>query len=100
MENIAEFTSFLENINSFEFDVFRFDELCKNNCLIYFSYDLFGKYNYFKYIDEVVFKNFIKKIRDGYSRDNSYHNDIHATDVLQTCVAIVENGDLSKVKSN
>jgi hypothetical protein len=87
----------LQKINEFNFDIFKFDEVCLNNSLFYYSFELFGQYELFSNIDESVFKKFINKIKDGYSRENSYHNDIHATDVLQTCVTIFEKGNLIQV---
>jgi len=87
----------LENIKTVDFDVFRFDEITKNRSLFYFTYELFAGYNFFSFIDEQNFREFITLIKKGYTRSNPYHNDIHALDVLQTCVAIVENGKLAKV---
>lgn len=88
----------MENIRDFNFDIFRFDQITDKNALYYLSFELFGKYDMFKYMAEDKFKKFIYKIKDGYPRSNSYHNDIHATDVLQSCVAIVENGNYFTVK--
>jgi len=87
----------LQTINDFNFDIFKFDEICRNNSLYYYTFELFGKYEFFSNIDESVFKKFIHTIKDGYPRTNSYHNDLHATDVLQTCVTIFEHGNLSQV---
>jgi hypothetical protein len=87
----------LQKISDFDFDIFKFDEICRKNSLYYYTFELFGKYEFFTNINEAVFKKFINMIKDGYSRKNYYHNDIHATDVLQTCVAIFENGNLTQV---
>lgn len=95
---MEEFANFLENINKFDFDPFRFDEITKNGCLYYFTFELFCVYDFFSFIDELVFKEFITQIQKGYSRNNAYHNDIHAVDVLQSCFAIIDNGNLAKVK--
>lgn len=95
---MEEFAKILEKMNNFDFDIFRFDEITKNNCLYYFTFELFANYNFFSFIEEPTFKEFISQIKRGYSRLNAYHNDIHACDVLQTCFAIVENGQLAKVK--
>lgn len=87
----------LESINQFDFDIFKFDDLTKGNCLYHLTYNLFSNLDFFELINEDIFKDFINEIKKGYSRENSYHNDIHATDVLQSCFAIVHNGDLAKV---
>lgn len=97
LENLEEFTSMLENMNKFDFDVFRFDEITKNKSLFYFTYELFANYNFFSFVEEQNFKEFISAIKKGYTRSNPYHNDIHALDVLQSCLAIVDNGKLAKV---
>ena len=99
-ENLAEFTKMLESRNSFDFDVFKFDQLTKGNCLYHFTYNLFSSLDFFELINEAVFKEFIIQIKEGYSRENSYHNDIHATDVLQSWFAIVDNGKLAQVNLN
>lgn len=89
----------LQKISDFNFDIFKFDEICRNNSLYYYTFELFGKYEFFSNIDESVFKRFIYSVKDGYPRSNSYHNDIHATDVLQSCVAIFDNGNLTEVSN-
>ena len=97
LENVAELSKALENLNDFDFDIFKFDEITQKNPLYFYSFELFGKYDFFKNNCENKFKNFIHKIIEGYPRSNSYHNDLHATDVLQSCVAIAENGNFIKV---
>ncbi len=98
MENLEEFSEMVEKLHKFDFDIFRFDEITKNNCLFYFTFELFWNFNFFSFIEEPIFKEFIFHIKNGYSRLNPYHNDIHACDVLQSCYAIIENGKLDKVK--
>jgi hypothetical protein len=34
-------------------------------------------------------ENFINHIRDGYVKDNPYHNDLHAADVFHTCYSLL-----------
>jgi len=95
--NFECFSRILENMNSFDFNMFELDDLTNGNCLYYFTLNLFNSHNFFQFIDETIFKDFILFIKKGYSRENPYHNDIHAADVLQTCFAIVENGKLATV---
>jgi hypothetical protein len=97
LENIGELRNMLENINDFNFDIFEFDNITNKNPLYLLSCEIFGKYEMFNIIDEKKFNNFIEKIKDGYPRSVPYHNDLHATDVLQTSIAIVENGNFIKV---
>ena len=45
-------------------------------------------------VNENTFKSFIGEITNGYSRDIPYHNDLHATDVLQTLYVFLERGNI------
>jgi hypothetical protein len=49
-------------------------------------------YNLIKYPN---FENFIKKISKGYIRENTYHNDLHAGDVTQTCMVFLRKGKIN-----
>lgn len=99
-ENVLEFREMLGKIGDFDFDIFKFDEICKNNSLYFYTFELFGKYELFSNINEDNFRKFINHIKEGYPRKNSYHNDLHATDVLQSVVTIFEKGNLTQVKLN
>ena len=61
-EDLEVFVSMLDKMNTFDFDMFKFDEITKNKCVFYFTYELFAGYNFFEFIDESVFKEFIKQI--------------------------------------
>lgn len=57
--------------------------------------DLIGKNT----IDNEAFMNFISEIKGGYDRNKVfYHNDIHATDVLQTSYAILKLSNFESLK--
>lgn len=93
IEKIGEI---LNKVECFDFNVFELDELASRKTLYYVSSEIFNLSLYFEdMINEEVFKNFIEEITKGYYRDNvKYHNDLHATDVLQTVYTMVERGDL------
>ena len=38
--------------------------------------------------------NFLGQIYNGYRRDVEYHNDLHASDVMQTCFIMLTEGGL------
>jgi hypothetical protein len=88
----------LELIDSFDFDVFEVDALVGKKTLRYVLHEIFNHYSFFEEIlDADKYRSFIEKISDGYTRDVVYHNDIHATDVLQTMYVMLEKGELVNV---
>ena len=88
----------LDNINSFDFDIFNLDSILDTKTLHFMAYEIFNRYNFFEeLLDEGKYKNFIKEIIAGYSRNAVYHNDLHAGDVLQTVYVMMEKGDLINV---
>ena len=52
------------------------------------------------FLVEEKYINFVFEIIDGYDRNIPYHNDLHATDVLQTTHMIILKNDLIKVSIN
>ncbi len=96
---IAAVNNNLENVNSFDYDIFELDRLIEKKSLNYLSYEIFNNNNYFdELIDETKFKNFINEISSGYDRKVKYHNDLHAGDVMQTTNMMIMKGDLILVK--
>lgn len=90
----------LTKIESYEFNVFDIDSLIEKKTLYFALNQIFIKYGFFKdTVSEDKFLNFITEIIEGYNRDVSYHNDLHATDVLQTTFVQIEKGNLMKVRS-
>ena len=89
----------LSTSNSLEFNIFELDALVDTKTSFYLAFDIFSKKAFFEEdkVDENVFKNFVKTIIAGCSRSHTYHNDIHAGDVLQTLFTIMEQGDLQEV---
>jgi hypothetical protein len=98
--NIIAVGEILKIIDKFDFNIFELNELVEKKSLHFILYEIFDRYDYFTdMIDEVKYKNFIYKIIDGYSRNVSYHNDLHAADVLQTTFIMIEHGDLINVSN-
>ena len=70
---------------SFEFNVFDFYE--KYEHLIPFTLSsqiILNKYNLSKYSNSITIYNFLKSIKDHYSKNAIYHTEKHAIDMLQT----------------
>lgn len=85
----------LNKIDGFDFDIFELDEIIQRKSLYYVSNEIFSVLNFYEdLIPETTFRSFIETITDGYSRSVSYHNDLHASDVLQTCYCIMERGSV------
>lgn len=86
----------LNKIECFDFDVFELDNLVGDQTLFYLSHEICNSLLFFEdLVNESKFKNFIQEITKGYYRsDVKYHNDLHASDVLQTLYNMIERGDV------
>jgi len=97
-ELIEPATKELEKINTFEFNIFELDKLFGKKCLFHVLNEILNQYNYIDdHLVEKKYVNFINEISEGYNRDIPYHNDLHATDVLQTTHLIILKSNLAKV---
>ncbi len=97
-ETVKQLALQLSKIESFEFNVFELDNLIGKKTLYFTLTQILSKYAFFKeVIKEKTFVNFIHEIIDGYDRKIPYHNDLHATDVLQTTFLQIEKGNLARV---
>jgi len=57
-----------------------------------------NKYGYIKdLLVEKKYISFVHEITSGYNRKIPYHNDMHATDVLQTVHILIDKGNLVNV---
>ncbi|CAI5737036.1 unnamed protein product [Hyaloperonospora brassicae] len=80
-----ELQNLLQDVNSWDFDVFRVHVVSGGNALCCIGYHLLGStpceaLN----IESDVLVNFLLEIQRGYVSANPYHNAIHAADVMQT----------------
>lgn len=86
----------LKTIDDFNFNIFKFsEEVGRDMTLPAISNYIFAGYDLF---DTLCFKNFemfLTRIRLGYN-NNPYHNDVHAADVLQTCMTIFKQGKIQE----
>ena len=75
----------LNNLTSIDFDVFKLDEVAKTQTLNLILNRIFEELSVFgEIIDFDKYIQFITAITNGYDRNVIYHNDVHASDVLQT----------------
>jgi hypothetical protein len=97
-DTLKQLAVILKSVETFEFNVFDINALIGNKTLYFVINQIFRRYGYFKEIvNETKFLNFIKTIINGYDRNIPYHNDLHATDVLQTTFLQIEKGKLLQV---
>ena len=90
-----EANNILCKVEDFDFNIFELNDLVGKHTMIYVAHEIFNSlYFYEDVINEKVFRNFVMKISDGYNRDVKYHNDLHATDVLQTVFVLMEKGNV------
>jgi hypothetical protein len=89
----------LAQIDNYDYNIFDLNELVERQTLSFIALEIFSKQNYFedKVINEDKFRSFIKEVTKGYDRNVTYHNDLHAADVLQTTYLIVQKGDVINV---
>ena len=89
----------LANIENFDYNIFDLDDILDRQTLTFLSLEILGKLNFFedRLLREDNFRNFMKEITNGYDRNVTYHNDLHAGDVLQTTFVIIQKGDLTNV---
>ncbi|XP_067632406.1 high affinity cAMP-specific and IBMX-insensitive 3',5'-cyclic phosphodiesterase 8 isoform X2 [Eurosta solidaginis] len=75
----------LEESLSWEFDIFKLEEITEKRPLLYLGMELFRRFNVFATlnIDENVCKSWLAVMEANYHANNSYHNSTHAADVMQ-----------------
>ena len=73
------------NFKNEKFNIFEFEEkIGKENILPFTSIYIFNHHDLFDLIPHKKFENFVFEIAKGYHRENPYHTDLHAADMLQS----------------
>lgn len=86
------------SVNNKNFDIFYFENnVGRANVLPFIAYEVFFNYDLYCIIQINAMEKFTEIVRDGYLKNNPYHNDIHAADVLQTCHSMIYFSDLIDV---
>jgi len=91
---ILKVTQLLENVGNPDFNIFELDEFIGRKSLFYITNAIFNAADIESLYDKDKFRNFINEITDGYLREVDYHNDLHASDVLQTSWVFLSKGNL------
>ncbi|XP_063905882.1 high affinity cAMP-specific and IBMX-insensitive 3',5'-cyclic phosphodiesterase 8 isoform X2 [Zophobas morio] len=94
----AALKELLDTSLSWEFDIFRLEELTKKKPLQYLGMNLFTHFEVSAVLncDEKTLYNWLIIIEANYHADNTYHNSTHAADVMQATAGFLER---EKVKS-
>lgn len=83
--------------DSFDFNIFDYiSKVGRENVLGTISKVLMTQYDFFSFIHKDYFNVFIDKIRTGYDYLVPFHNDLHASDVLQTTHVIISHAHFLK----
>ena len=90
-----------EDLLDFEspnFNIFKLEEkVGRDNILPVISIYIFSSLGLFSLIDYTKFEPFIFRVASGYHRQNPYHTDLHAADVVQSLLVYTLFGNLQKV---
>ena len=96
--NMNKISENLLDFKSPNFDIFKLEnKVGKENILPVTSTYIFVSLNLFSIIDYTRFESFIFCVGNGYNRDNPYHTDLHAADVVQSLLLYVIYGNLQKL---
>ena len=96
--NMNKISENLLDFKSPNFDIFKLEnKVGKENILPVTSTYIFVSLNLFSIVDYTKFESFIFVVANGYHRDNPYHTDLHAADVVQTLLIYVIYGNLQKL---
>jgi hypothetical protein len=94
--NCSEAT--ISSIDSDYFNIFKLEsEVGEENILSTISCFIFATTGLYSKIRYDRFECFIQAVAKGYKRENPYHNDLHAADVLQTCYMYIKRGSIDKI---
>ena len=61
------------------------------------GYYIFNRLGFYDIINYNKYEKWCKKIDEGYSRTNSYHTNIHAADITQTCLIYFKLGKINEI---
>ena len=88
----------LVDLESPKFNIFKLEEkVGRDNILPVTSIYVFSSLGLFSIIDYTKFEPFIFRVASGYHRQNPYHTDLHAADMVQSLFVYSMFGNLQKV---
>ena len=83
----------MENFNIFDL----VNKVGRNNVLPLIGYYVFNRLGFHEIMNYNKYEKWCKKIDEGYSKMNSYHTNIHAADVTQTCLIYFKLGKINEI---
>ncbi|KAF2894413.1 hypothetical protein ILUMI_11764, partial [Ignelater luminosus] len=89
----------LDTSLTWEFDIFRLEELTNKRPLIHLGMNLFNHFDVATTLncDEKTLYNWLTVIEMNYHVENSYHNSTHAADVMQATAGFLEKDRLKSI---
>jgi len=85
----------IKSIEDPEFNIFKLkSEIGEENILNTITCYLFTSNGFYSFIQYDKLEAFLQCIESGYLKENPYHNELHAADVLQTCAVFLKWGQL------
>ena len=86
------------NIDDKDFDIFEFDKkVGKENTLSLIGNYIFKYFSFEEILNQTKYKNWCQKISEGYNRNNSYHTDLHAADIVHTSFIYFKEGLINEI---
>ena len=96
--NMDKLNDNLLDFKSPNFDIFKLEKkVGRDNILPVTTTYVFISLNLFSIIDYTKFEPFIFATANGYHRENPYHTDLHAADMVQTILLYTIYGNLQKL---
>lgn len=88
----------LSKVGQWGIDIFELDRVSNHRPLACVAYATFCQHNLFNLfkIPKNVFMNYFTLVENAYQKTNSYHNSIHAADVMQTANAFLSAARLQE----
>ncbi|XP_031328347.1 high affinity cAMP-specific and IBMX-insensitive 3',5'-cyclic phosphodiesterase 8 isoform X3 [Photinus pyralis] len=95
----AQIKDLLDTSLTWEFDIFRLEELTNKKPLIHLGMNLFLHFDVPATLncDEKTLQNWLTVIEMNYHVDNFYHNSTHAADVMQATAGFLEKDRLKAI---
>ena len=88
----------LLDFESPKFNIFKLEEkVGRDNILPVTTTYVFASLGLFSIIDYTKFEPFIFRVASGYHRQNPYHTDLHAADMVQSLLVYLLFGNMQKV---
>ena len=86
------------NIDDKDFDIFEFEKkVGKENTLSLIGNYIFKYFSFEEILNHTKYQNWCQKISEGYNRNNFYHTDLHAADIVHTSFIYFKEGLINEI---